>query len=87
MVGELLVGGLRRWLAARAPAFFAAGLLAVAACGNGEGRKRAVECQTTDDCDASTLGVCDTVSCEENRCVLDTPAGRSSLRRFGSVDR
>ena len=68
----LIVGGLRRWLSMRARAWLTVALLALAACGNGEGKKRAVECQTSDDCDASTLGECDLVSCEENRCVPDS---------------
>jgi hypothetical protein len=38
-------------------------------CGEGDGRKVAVECRTDVDCDASKLGVCDTVSCEDNVCV------------------
>jgi hypothetical protein len=55
----------------RGRALFTLALLALVACGNGEGKKRAVECQSTNDCDASTLGECDLVSCEENTCVLD----------------
>jgi|GEM_PF-2009916 len=68
----LLVGGLRQWLSVRSRVLATLALLVLTACGSGDGKKRAVECQTTDDCDASTLGICDTVSCEENRCVLDT---------------
>ena len=70
----LVAGGLTRWLSARAQVFIALSLLSLAltGCGSGEGRKRAVECQTVDDCDASTLDVCDTVSCDDNQCVLGT---------------
>ena len=34
----LLVGGLRHWIAARTPVIFMVALLALAACGNGEGK-------------------------------------------------
>src|SRR6478609_2392084 len=46
-------------------------LLSVA-CGSGEGRKHAVECQTDADCDDSALGTCDTVSCQDNLCERGT---------------
>src|SRR5262245_30827491 len=42
----------------------------VAACGSGEAKKKAVECQVDDDCDSSELGVCDTVACQDGRCEL-----------------
>ncbi len=71
------VDGLRAWgaklrTAVRARSVAALALCFLAACGSGDGRKRAVECQTDDDCDPSTLGVCDTVSCVANSCQLDT---------------
>ncbi|HEX2875109.1 MAG TPA: hypothetical protein VHP33_27850 [Polyangiaceae bacterium] len=72
----LLAGGLS-WIRLRARVVLAAGLLTLAACGNGEGKKRAVECQSTADCDASVLGICDVVECVENRCEVSTlPDGR-----------
>jgi hypothetical protein len=60
--------GAKRWFAARAVMAMLAAL-SVLACGEGDGRKKAVECQTTEDCDGATLGICDSVACEENRCV------------------
>jgi hypothetical protein len=42
--------------------------LPVTGCGEGDGKHRSVECRTDDDCDDSELGICDTVSCVENRC-------------------
>lgn len=50
---------------------FALGSLTVG-CGSGEEKKRAVECQTDEDCDDSELGVCDSVSCEDHSCVVGT---------------
>ena len=62
--------GLWAWGAKlRASVFLLLAVVTLGACGSGEGKKRALECQTADDCDASELGVCDTVSCEENHCV------------------
>lgn len=67
----LVAWGTRQWAGVRAQAVLTLVLgVLLAACGSDEGRKRAVECQSVDDCDPSTLGVCDTVACEENRCVL-----------------
>lgn len=60
--------GAKRWIALRAVLAILAALAAIS-CGEGEGRKKAVECQSTDDCSREELGVCDTVTCEENRCV------------------
>src|SRR4051812_38879617 len=71
LVDGLWAWGAKFWIGARAPLLLIAAL-ALAACGSGDGRKHAVECQSDDDCDASTLGVCDTVSCVDNSCVLDT---------------
>ncbi|RYZ10213.1 MAG: hypothetical protein EOO73_01155 [Myxococcales bacterium] len=71
--------GAKRWFAVRACALLVTALFALS-CGEGDGRKKAVECQTTDDCSASDLGVCDTVACEDNRCV------QSSLRDGARCD-
>jgi hypothetical protein len=66
----LLVGGLERWRSACAWLVCALALLTLAGCGSGDSKKHAIQCNTADDCDASTLGVCDTVSCEDNRCEI-----------------
>src|SRR5258705_12958481 len=69
----LAVMGARHWLVLRAGAVVLAALSVLSAgCGDGEGKKRAIECQTDADCDTSALGVCDTVSCDGNRCTLGT---------------
>jgi hypothetical protein len=39
-------------------------------CGEGDGRKKVVECRVDDDCDASTLGVCDVATCTDGLCEL-----------------
>jgi len=73
MLDGFVAWGSKRWAFVRARGALLLTLSALlAACGSGDGKKRAVECQSADDCDASTLGVCDTVSCDDNRCVLGT---------------
>src|SRR6185295_9418031 len=69
-VDGLWAWGAKFWIGARAHVWLMSALLVLVACGSGDGRKRAVECQSDDDCDTSTLGVCDTVSCVANRCEL-----------------
>ncbi len=64
--------GAKHWTAACAHLFVALALFVLAACGSGDGKKRAVECQTDVDCDTSELGVCDTVACVANQCELST---------------
>src|ERR1041384_8420990 len=70
--------GLVAWGAKLWSNAFAAFVLALAlgsltvSCGSGEEKKRAVECQTDEDCDDSELGVCDTLSCEDHSCVVVT---------------
>ncbi len=73
----MLRDGLRAWGARHGTGtcthvFLALALFVLAACGSGDGRKRAVQCRTDDDCDASSLGVCDTVTCTANKCELGT---------------
>src|SRR5882672_10748669 len=65
--------GSKLWASLRGPLCVVSALAVVGVgCGSGEGRKRAVECRTDDDCDASTLGLCDSVACVESRCELGT---------------
>jgi hypothetical protein len=61
--------GAKRWIAVRGSIALLTALSLVG-CGEGEGRKKSVECQSTEDCDTSELGICDTVACEEHRCVV-----------------
>src|SRR5882757_11360944 len=69
--GRLRAWGCKQWtaLCARALVFGALCLLSVN-CGSGDTKKKAVECQVDDDCDASTLGECDTVTCNSGVCEL-----------------
>lgn len=67
----LVAWGAKSWAALRGSLCLALLLsLLTAACGSEEGQKRAVECLTADDCDDALLGVCDTVTCEQNSCVV-----------------
>ncbi len=61
--------GAKRWMSARGAVLLVSALSALG-CGEGDGRKKAVQCQVAEDCAQAELGICDTVACEENRCVV-----------------
>src|SRR5690349_24983006 len=61
--------GAKRWIAARVGLALLSALSALA-CGEGDGRKKTLECQVAEDCDTSELGICDTVDCEAGQCVV-----------------